>query len=156
MGAGYHGGFGDTEGKKNHDIKEANELIKELEKNRVKFTKEDIIFITKDKTGQIIWLEKGNPGAGLKHILNGNGEQTFGHIGDFKRLVGIEKTEIPGYIKKVMTKGEVISNKVQIRKSRECYERIYYYEGTHYLITAVGKNGFIVSAYPSNKKIKEK
>ena len=69
MGTGFHGGFGKTEGAKRY---ETAELIKELEKNRIKFNKKDIIFITKDGTGQTLWLEKGNSSAGLEHILNGN------------------------------------------------------------------------------------
>lgn len=48
MGAGFHGGFAKTQGAKTN---ETNKLINELERNGVKFRKEDIIFITKDKTG---------------------------------------------------------------------------------------------------------
>lgn len=51
MGTGFHGGFGKTEGAKNNEEKA---LVKELERNGVKFSKEDIVFITKDKTGQIV------------------------------------------------------------------------------------------------------
>lgn len=57
MGAGFNGGFGSTEGTKNN---ETNKLIKELEINDIKFRKDDIVFIAKDKTGQTVWLEKWN------------------------------------------------------------------------------------------------
>ncbi len=38
MGAGFHGGFGNTDGTKS---KETNKLSKELESNGIKFSKED-------------------------------------------------------------------------------------------------------------------
>ena len=48
---------------------------------------EDMVFITRDATGQVVWLESGNSGAGLEHILHGNGT-TKGHAGDFKKALG--------------------------------------------------------------------
>lgn len=41
MGAGFHGGFGNTDGTKSN---ETNKLIKELESNGVKFSKEEYCF----------------------------------------------------------------------------------------------------------------
>lgn len=28
------------------------------------------------------------------------------------------------------------------------FERVYYYEGSYYVMTGIGTNGYIVSAYP--------
>ena len=148
MGAGFHGGFGNTDGTKSN---ETNKLIKELESNGVKFSKEDIVFITKDKTGQIVWLEKGNSTAGLEHIVNGNG-RTSGHAKDFVRAFGVSKAQIPNYLNKVISQGEIVKNSLIKRENRECFERIYYYEGKHYVVTGIGTNGFIVSAYPKKMK----
>jgi len=39
------------------------ELIRELVAAGVSFTEDEIVFITKDATGQIVWLEKGNEKA---------------------------------------------------------------------------------------------
>ena len=77
-GAGTGLNFGHTKG---------NQFI-ELETAGVKFTKEDVLFVTKDKTGQLVWLEKGNQRAGLEHILNGSGN-TGGHAADFERAFGL-------------------------------------------------------------------
>lgn len=44
-------------------------LLDELERMGVKFSREDVVFVTRDQTGQIVWLETGNRGAGLEHIL---------------------------------------------------------------------------------------
>lgn len=148
MGAGFHGGFGKTQGTKDNT---AANLITGLEKNGVKFTKENIVFITKDATGQTVWLEKGNAFIGLEHILNGDG-RTQGHAADFERAFGVTGDAIPSYLEKIISNGAVVSNKLVKKGSREGYERTYYYEGNHYVITGIGTNGFIVSAYPKKKK----
>ncbi len=112
MGTGYHGGFGRTNGERNH-VAEA--LIADLEKNGVKFTKENLVFITQDETGQTVWLETGSPYAGLKHILDGNG-QTPGHAVDFKKAFGVSRDQIPSFLEKVISKGTVIDNKLVKKK----------------------------------------
>ena len=122
-------------------------LIEELDKNNVKFNREDIVFITRDKTGQILWLENGNAGAGLEHILNGNGK-TIGHAADFERAFGIERSEIPDLLKKVVSQGEIISNTLKPVGRRMGFERVYSYRGQKYVLAGIGTNGFIVSAYP--------
>ena len=97
--------------------------------------------------GQIVWLEKGNSNAGLKHILDGNGK-TPGHAADFQRAFGISRSEVPAYIEKVITNGTVVNNKLKPVGNRMGYERTYYYNGEHYVVTGIGTNGYIVSAYP--------
>lgn len=144
MGAGFHGGFGNTEGAKNN---EAKKLIKELESNGVKFSKENIVFITKDKTGQTIWLEKGNSTAGLEHIINGNG-RTPGHGKDFEKAFGVSKDQIPNYLNKIISNGSVISSELKDINGRSGFERIYYFDKKYYVLTGIGTNGFIVTAYP--------
>lgn len=151
MGAGFHGGFGNTKGAQENTENQESSLIAELEKNDTKFTKEDIVFITKDETGQIVWLEKGNSSAGLEHILNGDGK-SLGHAADFEKALGVTRNDIPDYLEKVITNGKVVSNKIVTKGSREGYERIYYYDGNYYVITGIGTNGFIISAYPKRRK----
>lgn len=134
MGAGFHGGFGNT----NHVKKiESENLIKELESKGVKFSRENIVFITKDKIGQIVWLEKGNSSAGLEHIINGNG-RTPGHADDFKKAFGVPSDKIPEYLDKVISRGKIVSNMLVKKGNREGFERIYYYEGKHYLLQVLG------------------
>jgi len=161
MGAGFHGGFGGTKGSQNigrdtdHNtekkdeqvIPSEKELISELKVKGIKFTEEDIVFITKDKTGQTIWLEKGSHSAGLEHILNGDGEKP-GHASDFENAFGITRDNIPDLLKKVISNGQVVSDTIKIKNGRQGYERIYYYDGKHYVLIGIGTNGFVVSAYP--------
>lgn len=122
-------------------------LISELKSKNVKISESDVKFVTRDKTGQIVWLEKGNAGAGLKHILDGNGA-TKGHAEDFQRAFGISRSEIPAYIERVVTNGTVVDNKLKPIGTRMGYERTYYYNGEYHVVTGIGTNGFIVSAYP--------
>ena len=58
MGSGYHGGFGNTKGAANTNNKyETDESLKsELRSNNMKFNETDMVFIARDKTGQIVWL----------------------------------------------------------------------------------------------------
>lgn len=123
------------------EIIEREALIQELEDANVKFTKEDIVFIIRDPTGQIVWLEKGNSSVGLKHIL-------ARHAKHFEKKYGIQSSDIPSYIQEVVRSGKMISNTVSVRKGRETIQKIYEYQGERYLLIAQGTNGFIVSAYP--------
>lgn len=158
MGAGYHGGFGNTKGyahnkeSANTPKKESREdLISELRKNDIKFSEKDIVFIVRDPTGKIVWLENGNSSRGLKHILDGaNGGNE--HAKDFKNIFGITREKIPSFLKKVFSNGTIVKEKNVTRKGKNGFERIYKYRGKYLIISAIGTNGFIVSAYPINKE----
>ncbi len=122
-------------------------LIKELEESGIKFSREKMVFITKDKTGQIVWLESGGASAGLEHILHGNGT-TPGHAADFAEAFGVSESEVPEYLHRAITNGTVVSDTMKPIGSRVGYSRQYYYEGGYYVVAGIGSNGFIVSAYP--------
>lgn len=144
MGTGKSGLYRNTKGASN-TTKE--NLIGQLEKSGIKFSKKDMVFITKDRSGQIVWLEKGNSGAGLKHILDGNGT-TKGHANDFQKAFGVSKSDIPSYLEKVVTHGKIVKSELKMIGKRPGYERIYYYNGKYHMLTSIGTNGFIVTAYP--------
>ena len=137
MGAGFHGGFGN--GTTGAQDAQTQSLINELEKSGVKFTKEDVVFVTKDVTGKTVWLEKGNISVGLEHIISRHSE-------DFQSKHGISKSNIAQHIENVFRNGKVEYSRVT--KGNGGYERLYNYNGKYYMITGIGKNGFIVSAYP--------
>ena len=143
MGSGISGGYSNTKGASSSSEK----LVKQLEQSGVKFSKKDMVFVTKDKTGQVVWLEKGTLSAGQKHILDGDGKSP-GHAEDFQRAFGISRSEIPAHIEKVITNGTVVDNKLKPIRNRMGYERTYYYNGEYYVVTGIGTNGYIVSAYP--------
>ncbi len=156
MGAGYHGGFGKTNGDKTHQknletAKNASNnlidknIVSEMERNNIKFTKENLIFTTKDKTGQLIFLEKGNSSAGLKHI-----EQR--HTKDFVEKHKIQASQVSKHIHSVFTQGDLEYSRTTVKKGKEGFERLYKYKGKYYLLSGVGTNGFVVSAYPLDDK----
>ena len=143
MGSGISGGYSNTKGASSS----SEALVKQLEQSGVKFSKKDMVFVTKDQTGQVVWLEKGTSSAGLKHILDGDGKSP-GHAEDFQRAFGISRSEIPTHIEKVIANGTVVDNKLKPVRNRMGYERTYYYNGEYYVVTGIGTNGYIVSAYP--------
>ena len=55
MGSGVSGGYSNTKGASSKDA-----LVKQLEQSGTKFSKDNMVFVTKDKTGQVVWLEKGH------------------------------------------------------------------------------------------------
>ena len=146
MGSGYYGGFGATKGARENDLSKGDQseasLIGELKRRNIKFNQKDIVFIVKDKTGQIVWLETGNKLAGLKHILY-TGNKGKGHADDFLKLAGVTIEEIPNYLKNVFSKGNVIKDRLVYRHGRYGREKIYEYQNDQIII-----DGFIVSAYP--------
>lgn len=146
--------FGATKGFQMEKNKfESEETLKnELRRNNIKFNEEDIQFIVRDKTGQIVWLESGNNNAGLKHILDGK-DGNSGHAKDFERAYGIKRDEVSSFLKNVLTEGTIVSNQLHsISGGKLGYERIYKYQGNYYTLVGIGTNGFIVSAYPISKE----
>lgn len=140
MGAGFHGGFGNTQGAKDNT---AIDLISALEKNGVKFAKENIVFITKDGTGQTVWLETGSQSTGMQHIISR-------HADDFKSKHGVAKADIAKHLETVFRQGKIEYSRITPKTGG--YERLYSLNGKYYLLSGVGKNGYIVSAYPIGEK----
>lgn len=99
------------------------------------------MFITKDRTGQTVWLEKGNTSTGLQHIVTR-------HAKDFQEKHGIAKSQISDHLNNVFSTGNIEYSRITNRNGRKGYERLYSYKGKYYLQTGVGTNGYIVSAYP--------
>ena len=131
MGAGYHGGFGNTKGATNvnNDNKkyETDESLKsELRSNNIKFNEADMVFIARDKTGQIVWLENGNSSAGLTHILDGK-DGSPGHAKDFERAFGVQRQNVGSYLKEVIKNGSVVSNRL-VNKRKLLYNDRNWYE----------------------------
>ncbi len=122
------------------------DMINILNELNVKFNEDDIIFVTKDKTNQIVWLDSGNDDVGLKHILYGDEEN--GHISDFIDYLNIHENQIIDKIKKVISTWKVEYSIITIRNNKEGYEKMYSKDETYYMLAGIGLNGFIASIYP--------
>lgn len=142
MGSGISGGYSNTKGASSS----SEALVKQLEQSGVKFSKKDMVFVTKDKTGQVVWLEKGNESSGLQHIVSR-------HADDFQSKHGVSKSQISNHLNDVFTSGKVEYSRITQKNGRTGYERLYSYNGKYYLQTGVGTNGYIVSAYPISKEV---
>lgn len=132
MGAGNSGLYKNTKG----SLKPEH-LMEELRNSGVKFTEEDIVMIAKQKNGELLWLERGNKVAGLIHIEEGHSE-------NLKSAFGVNKNSIPSFIKNIIEQVKIVSN---VKKGKKI-TRIYDFGGKHYVLCALGTNGFIVSVSP--------
>ena len=130
--------------KVNEQLKK-DDILKLLIDAKVKFNADDVLFVTKDKANQLIWLEKGNDNAGLNHILNK-------HADDFSSKHNVSKESIANHINEIVTNGDIEYSRVTKRGFRVGIEKLYSHNGKYYLLSCLGTNGFIVSAYPIREK----
>ena len=116
-------------------------LISQLEARGENFSKDDVVAITQDPSGRIVWLENGHLGdrpSGLSHIIDAHGE-------DFARQ-NISQNEIPQYIMTAVSHGTIVGYQGR-DTGRPIYEFIY--EGvTRRVAITIGSNGYIVGANP--------
>ena len=114
------------------------DLMEELAQSGVKYTPEDVLMVTRNSDGDLLWLETGHESAGLTHILQR-------HEGDFARR-GIETEELPDLLNEILT-----TTADTVKQTKRGCEAVYTYEGVQYKV-AYGTNGYIVSFYPFGKK----
>lgn len=122
---------------------EAAALISQLESRNEKFTKEEVVAVTTDSSGRIVWLETGHLGnspSGLAHIIDAHAE-------DFSKQ-GISEAEIPQYIMTAVKHGSIVGYQGR-GFGRPIYE--FKYEGiTRRIAITIGSNGYIVGANPKS------
>ena len=97
-----------------------------------------------------MFLEKGNPGAGLEHILYGNNkeENNKGHKDDFIRKFKVLEDKIPKVIYEFIKKRTII-NSEQVEPSGN--KKIFSYNNL-YLSVIIADNGFVVTSNPVRYK----
>ncbi|KFA57258.1 hypothetical protein [Mageeibacillus indolicus] len=132
MGAGNSGLYKNTKG-----ALKPEHLMDELRRSGVKFNEEDVVMITKTKKNELVWLEQGDDIVGLEHIIKR-------HSNNLKEAFGVNKEQIPSFIKSVIENGRLVSS----RENGMKITKIYDYGGKYYVLCALGTNGFIVSVYP--------
>jgi filamentous hemagglutinin len=114
-------------------------LIAEVQARGDKISPDEVLGITRDLSGQIVWLEKGNLGekpSGLTHILDRHEKEL--------NAAGITSHNIPNFVLTAVAKGKIIGYQGN-GTGRAIYE--FEYHGTKYKIAvSVGSNGYIVGA----------
>lgn len=124
---------------------EGKALIQEVVASGEKITPNDVVMITRDPSGKIVWLEKGNSSAGLQHIIDKHGHEFNGK--------GITNEDIPNYVLEAVYQGKIVGTQGNKRTPRTIYE--FKYNGIIQRIAVqVGSNGFIVGANPRSAKEK--
>lgn len=116
-------------------------LIKEVQLNGDKISKDDVIGITKCSDGKIIWLEKGHldgKPSGLMHILDA-------HEGNFNDK-GIATEDIADFVLTAVAKGKIVGYQGK-GTGRPIYE-VNYQGSTYRVAVTIGSNGYIVGANP--------
>ena len=107
-------------------------LLKELIASGAKYNLDDIIFITKNAEGKLMWLEKGNALSGLSHIV-------IKHADEF---AGKGITNIAEFLKEVLKTAPINTGANSIGPFAE-----YLINGQKYRVV-YGTNGYLVSFYP--------
>lgn len=121
-------------------------MLKPLYEMGVKFTPENVIFVAKDSTGKIVWLEKGYHGKGADHIIEK-------HSKHFESALGIKNESIINFLKQTISKGKLIKSELININGRNGYNNYYdIANNKYYLKVGIGANGFIVSAFPVKKE----
>ncbi len=129
---------------KSHFSKEERELIDEVKARGDKISEKDVVFITKDKNGKIVWLEKGHSASegklpsGLVHIKHR-------HSSQFNDK-GIPNNLISKVIKKAVKEVKIVGTS---GKNRDVYETKVNGRVVHIAIT-ISDNGYIVGAHPTS------
>ncbi len=117
------------------------QLIAEVKQLGVKCNSNEIIGITRDTNGKIVWLEKGHLGdraSGYAHIVDAHG----------KDFINVGVNDIPEYLLTAISEGKIIGyQSVTNATPRPVYE--FFYNGDwNYVAITIGDNGYIVGANP--------
>ena len=115
---------------------EGKALIDEVVASGEKISPDDVVMITRDPSGKIIWLETGTPASGLQHIVDRHGHEFNG--------IGISNDDIPDYVLEAVYQGHIVGTQGK-RSPRTVYEFIYNGK-TQRIAVQIGSNGYIVGA----------
>lgn len=136
MGSGYSG-YTHTKGA--IERFKPQKLMDELKNSGVKYNEKDVILVAKNYEGKLLWLEKGNGGTGLRHIIER-------HQKDFDSQINI----LDLLMKILPTKP--IKHFSRARDNRlELADVFLYKANSKIYLVAYGDNGYIVSFYPYGK-----
>ncbi len=115
-------------------------LIDEVIANGEKISPDDVLLITKEPNGKIVWLETGNTSSGFQHIVDRHSHEFNGS--------GVANNDIPNYVLEAVYQGNIVGTQGK-RNPRTIYEFVYNGK-TRRVAVQVGSNGYIVSANPKS------
>ncbi|WP_196601643.1 hypothetical protein [Pectinatus frisingensis] len=115
----------------------SSQLFQELEELGVKFSRANTVGIVKTPSGVINWLENGNSGAGLQHIMER-------HSQEFEGWGLTSESQVSQFILNTVKNG---GGTPLGDNGARLYE-VTINGVTKYMNVVTGSNGFIVMAYP--------
>ena len=119
----------------------AKEILREMKKDKIKFSKEKLIFATKLENGNKLFLETD----AMEHIIKR-------HADDFKNAFNLKYNEsISQLLSDTISKGKLIESKRKDSHGKEGYRSIYYYKGNYTIVYSLASNGYITTAFPGKK-----
>lgn len=116
-------------------------LLSELTANGVKFTPENVIATARSPSGQVVFLETGNPTAGLRHIVQE-------HATDFANI-GVSEAQIPSVVVRAVSEGNIVG--YQGRGTARPICEIMVNGQPQRIAITTGSNGYIVGANPAGR-----
>ena len=112
-------------------------LVKELTRLGIKHNADDVIRISLNRAGKIIFLEK----KGLKHIIERHADEFVSQ--------GIKEGDIADLVIKAATEGKQIG----MQNTRQVFKVVFKGKARKVAVQ-VGDNGYIVGANPVSRKLK--
>ena len=114
------------------------ELVESLLRQGAKVSPDAVVDIRRLSDGRIVWLEKGDDAAGLRHLIREHGQQ-------FARK-GIGRTQLSDFLMQTLIEGKIVGT-----NGGEPVYRVLYNGSVHYVKLVTGSNGFLVTAHPVSK-----
>ena len=84
--------------------------------------------------------------AVLEHIAK------RGHDKELAKAFSVAESNVIKFLCDVARNGGVVSNRIRKVGNRDGFESVYDYGGRYVALTAIGLNGFLVSAFPSRER----
>ncbi|OQO93251.1 hypothetical protein B1813_12890 [Saccharomonospora piscinae] len=120
-------------------------MVAEVRRRGHKITPERIVRIARLLDDRIVWLEEGNEGSGLLHLMDPSRVQQF-------EKAGVNKSEIVDTIFRALTETKPIG----IGSGDRLVYDVQHGNGTVRIALSVADNGYIVGANPRSKSRKVK
>ena len=115
----------------------AKQILGEMKKEGIKFSKKDIVFAAKLENGRKVFLEKN----AVEHIVQR-------HTKQFETTHNIKSAEIPNLLKETISKGQLVKSYRHDSGGKVGYRSVYYYQGQYTVVYGIATNGYINTAFP--------
>lgn len=117
--------------------KMAKDILGEMKKEGIKFSKDKIVFAARLENGNKLFLEKD----ALDHIIKRHSTQ-------FEKTFGVGGAEISNLLSETLSRGKLVSSEYRVVNGVKYYSSKYYFKGRYSIVYGIAENGYIETAYP--------